>query len=305
MGAFTRTLRAALLGALVGTLGACSTVRNPGEEISDLPPATLPQSLPGDHYVYDDGHIERVQAVSLGGTRWRIANGLGEYVLDADYTLPPSQWRGGGVVAKQLFTASNLSFWPLQAGNSNTIDSQMAVNQDGRTLTYEERWRCEVEGAQRLALAIGVTDTQLVTCTRRSSSGYNTHQQTWYHAPSLAHWVRKIDRTSGAWRHATQRDLVAYRQIPRSLSLAQATRHEVQLQQALETVATGQRYTWQTDAGSGKEVFSLRSELLVLDTFVSQQQLVCRHVTLADQAQPAQALTFCRSDAEWVLSVAG
>jgi hypothetical protein len=298
----TRLTRMIALGPIAAGLVACASVNNPGERIADLPSAALPAPFPGDQYVFDDGYVERVQSISPQGVHWRIGNGLASMVRDADYTLPAYEWATPDQLARQSVVANSRQFWPIQAGSSNTVQTQLAVNNRGVTTTYQEQWRCKVGDSERLTLAIGRIDAQLVTCERRSDSGYHGHSQTWYHAASLGHWVRKIDATQGSWRVWKQRDLVAYRRVPRWLGLAGATQHEAQFQMELERLATGQQASIQTTAADTASAATFTTTLTVNTTFLSQHNTVCRQLSVQDDNTAQRTETFCRMADEWVLS---
>ena len=297
-----RTARIATTATLmVSLLVGCSTIRNPGETIAHLPAAPTPIALPGDHYWFDDGHIERVQRITADGVHWRMGNGEVKQVTDVDYTIPPYEWETPEGLARQTVASSAPSLWPVAAEKSVRHQAQLAINGNGTTSNYAQTWRCEVGDSERLSLPAGPFDTHVITCERRSDSGYHGHTQTWYHAPALGHWVRKLDRTQGTWRTNKQRDLVSYRQVPRWLGLLGASKHEAQLQQSLETLPTGAAADLTTPSPTDpSRIFKTR--LRVERTYVTQRKTICRDTQLQDAEKMTYAATFCRLENEWALS---
>ena len=289
-----------VLGVMLFVTG-CSTVRNPGEPIADLPPAPLPSPLPGDHYLFDDGHIERVQRIAADGVHWQLGGGDTHQIADADYTIPPYEWESPEGIARQTVNSPDPSIWPIVTGKTARHQALLAVRGNGTTTTYAHDWRCRVGDSERLTLPAGQFDTQAVTCVRRSDSGYHGHAQTWYHAPAIGHWVRKLDSTQGSWRMKKQRDLVAYRQVPRWLGLLGASQHESQLQASLERLQTGAEAVITTPSVSQPEL-TFQTRVKIERTYVTQEKKICRDTQFQDADKNTRLATFCRNADQWILS---
>ena len=297
-------MRSALLAwtlcGSIGLLAGCSTVKNPGKDIANLPAASMPTPLPGDHYRYDDGYLERVQRLTIEGVYWRLGNGSGSQVAPPDYTMPSAEWSTPEGVARLTTSSENANFWPIIRGKKNSHQTQLAVNINGAIRTYTEKWLCSVDGSEQLTLPAGTFNVHRINCARRSDSGYYGHAQTWFHAPAIGHWVRKLDATQGSWRINAQRDLVSYRQVPRWLGLTGASQHEADFQHTLEITPTGTITQVRTSSDTKPERL-FETTVAIDQTYVSQDRKVCRKVSMSDNGGPSIDATFCRFQNEWVL----
>ena len=98
-----------------------------------------------------------------------------------------------------------------------------------------------------------------------------------------------------------QRDLVAYRQVPRWLGLLGASQHESQLQASLERLQTGAEAVITTPSVSQPDL-TFQTRVKIERTYVTQEKKICRDTQFQDADENTRLATFCRNADQWILS---
>ncbi len=156
-----------------------------------------PKAETGDVHVYSNGSVEAVIRVDSDRIWWNDADSA-ETPGFVNFLLP--RWQRGGNAPKLPDSAAAVSaLWPISRNAPVTF-----------TTAPQQDWRCQTETPVRLAVPAGVFDTLRISCQRHPPSASEWQRRTWYYAPGLGTYVRRIDRT-GDGRNVAPVDLMAVR----------------------------------------------------------------------------------------------
>lgn len=190
-----------LLGVfLVVSLSGCSTFHQGIQEIPELPPAPLPRYQVGDRVVYDPPHVEEVIAVDGDRVWWR-RDGKTEYLAERNFLLPSIERRSENSAYRYETTITSDESWPLTAGDQwlDYKARKIVEPLPGAERGVEGRERdisCRRAGTARVTVVGGIFDTHRILCDRfRGNREWRPYRE-WYYAPSIGHWVLRIDYTS-------------------------------------------------------------------------------------------------------------
>ena len=90
---------------------------------------------------------------------------------------------------------STSKIWPLRRGRKSTIEYRNVVrgrDNDYRRV-YRQSWRCRVSGTETVTVIGGSFDTYRVDCQRRDGENRRLGRRTWYYAPEIGHYVKRVD----------------------------------------------------------------------------------------------------------------
>jgi len=175
-----------------------------------LSKAHLPDYVPGEYFVYDDGTAALVTEISDGLVTWSYNNDATSKGYP-NFIIPDLTWTSANRSSHGLTTAPPDLLWPLAAGKRGQFDFQQTIShKDGSAPDILSRsWTCAVEGTTRVTVPAGAFDTIVIACNRYSSaSGSWRATRTFYYAPALNHYVIQEDRHHR--RQDTRRELVDY-----------------------------------------------------------------------------------------------
>ncbi|SHO48096.1 hypothetical protein [Desulfopila aestuarii] len=220
-----KSLIAAVVGVAALILSGCAGPNSVGTPLSTsaMAPAPLPAYYPGDSYVYSDGTWEQVEEVNGARVSWVNYQGSPSSG-PADFIYPRSEWqnskRRGERWFKQdtgLFAGSATGLWPLKDGNSTSFNEygrSVAKNGGGLESTYDNYWRCSVDGAKSVSVGAGTFDSWRITCTRYSDDSGSARKRpweyrTWYYAPDVNHWILELRDYTSKGKEDRRKELVA------------------------------------------------------------------------------------------------
>ena len=261
----------------VGTQGALSFVGVPIAPQS-LARAELPQYRTGDKFYYITGTgsnlSHKVVNANAGQVEW-LTNRDRKIVTTQNTLVPDSYLETS---TREYFkTNSNGvdALWPLGVGKSASFSTNITYRfkETGIQKSYQQFWKCNVEGAEQVRVFAGTFDTYVISCNRlsKSSTGRQKMRQTYiYHyAPELGHYVRRETRSRG--QAGKTRELKAVRPSLNMLSDTAARGVRTTFQNALENLKSGEVQTWRDDQ-TGVEV-----SVSPVQTFQAANGKFCRN----------------------------
>lgn len=231
----------------------CQTLPGHITENDDARPliakAGLPDYVPGEYFVYNDGTSVLVMAASKDQVIWKYSNGA-ESKGYPNFIIPELTWTSDNRSSNGRTTAPPDLLWPLALGKRAefTFD-QTIISKDGSPpVQLSRRWDCTVEGAARVSVPAGRFDTVAIGCSRYStSSGSWRATRRFYYAPEIGHYVLREDKRRG--RLDTRRELVAYGFNSTMLPAGEQVELNQTLQAALTKNKDGRAAFWRSQSG--------------------------------------------------------
>jgi hypothetical protein len=247
---------------LVSMLAACGGGHHDDALSVAFPPAPLPMYSVGDSYSFDDGSVDTVTGATDDEVRWRTATGA-RFVTSHDVLLPPLQWDDAARRGRRSYAASSPLF-PLQPGSSMTATATIVQQPDGGgpEMSGQENWQCRVGDAQRIRVAVGLFDTVRVDCAVKEIPSGRYAQRSFFYAPSIGFYVRRIDRIGDAPPRTTQ--LVGWTDGNPPLPDSALRQRVSAIQRAMENQPSGAVVNWQDAtaqvSGSVEPVQTVRAD---------------------------------------------
>ena len=266
--------------AVLGTafaLAGCPSVQMPEIQnfsanigpAPNLQPAQLPTFFPGDKYYYANG--ARDQVVSTDGEMVNMISRSGrKRTYFRNFALPTPYVEGSTKHFYKNTDTSVTALWPLQVGNEVAFTTKgRSISKDSSQISdYTQKWKCNVNGTERIRVMAGEFDTFRVECKRFSSTWKWWETTTYYYAPDVGTYVlrRQFHKKNGE----SVRQLTAVR--PSLHDLSDDTRRNIirTWQMALEYKESGQIASW-TDQAAGVSV-----QVEPLTVFKADSGLFCR-----------------------------
>jgi len=235
-----------------------------------MAPAPLLAFYAGDKYYYSNGARDQVVSVN-GETLNMISRSKRKLANFRNFILPPPYIEGTkGEYYKESDVPTN-ALWPLTIGAKTqfTTKGRTVTKPSGNVSEYYQRWKCEVEGTERIRVLAGEFDTYRVKCQRFSTKGSWWQNRTWNYAPDLGTYVLRRDfYKSGA--KSRIRELTAVRPSLQNepSNVRKAIIHTWQT--ALESKQAGEISSW-TDKATGTSV-----QVEPINTYRAENGLFCR-----------------------------
>lgn len=285
------------LALLVAGCGGGLPARRSAQDGLRLAPAPLPAYGVGDSFAFDDGRTYTVVSVDRDRLTWDAGSGF-RFVGFPDFVAPYLGWTQTDASGRRQSgasepVASSLALWPLKVGNRVSFRSRDTyTGADDRRVSFEQRWRCWVDGTRTITVPAGRFDTFEVICDRHYENDW-AQRIRWFYAPAAGHFVRRID--DYPYRSSFRIDLVAYGPRPTALPPEGELLRTGAVQRALEGNLSEQPLTLRQN-GLEVSVTPLRTVLTAEGSFCREyrQELRARSRTSTQQAFA------CRHpDGEW------
>ena len=142
----------------------------------------------GDVFAWSDGMVETV--VRMGGDRifWRSSDGS-SFNADRNFVLPPSSWDDAAGPGNAKSSVGSGKLWPLP-GLREKFQVSTAGPAGGEAV---HDWSCSFQGRKKLTVPAGTFDTLVLTCERGQAADGDWRYRTWFYAPAVRHYVRRVD----------------------------------------------------------------------------------------------------------------
>ncbi len=208
--------------------------------------ALLPLYETGDVFAWSNGLVETV--IRIGGDRifWRGSDGA-SFNADRNFVMPPSSWDRASGPGSTTVSVDVDKLWPFQQGRRVNF----RVLTTGPSGTESERdWTCLPQGRKKVTVPAGTFDTQVITCGRSAVADDEWRYRTWFYAPAVRHYVRRVDRFSDGTVQAT--GLVAIRPGGKEWPAAARAGLDWAIQDALNEQRIGSRAVWSSTSIQAK-----------------------------------------------------
>lgn len=175
-----------------------------------LAEASLPDYVPGEYYVYDDGTSAVVTDVSDSQVTWKHHNESTSKGYP-NFIIPPLSWDSADQSSEGRTSAPADFLWPLAEGRRGYFYFDQTISpKDGRAPEQIlSNWACTVEGTTRVSVPAGSYDAVVIACERNSSDDqWLGTTRRFFFAPAIGHYVVREDRQLGV--SVARRELVAY-----------------------------------------------------------------------------------------------
>jgi surface antigen len=241
-----------LLSLLLFLSGCQTSGRNPLQTEADqvlLSKTRLPDYVPGEYFVYDDGTSVLVSSVSDGMVTWKHHNGVTSTGYP-NFIIPDLTWSSANRSSAGRTAARPDLLWPPTAGKREQFAfAQTITHKDGRAPEQIDRnWTCTVEGTTRVAVPAGEFNTIVIACRRFSTtSGSWRGTRRFYYAPEVGHYVIREDQHRR--RANTRRELVAHGFNSTVLPQRDQVKLNQTLQAALSKNGDGRASFWRSKSG--------------------------------------------------------
>lgn len=240
--------------ALLATLAGCATIKPDANAALSAP---LPAFAVGDSFIFDDGTIARVVAVTADQVHWQGSDGAA-FVTSRDVLLPAVSWQDRDrTVQRDVKPADGL--FPLRVGSEASFDvvQRARALPDGPEATTREAWRCSVPDAAWVRTGAGWFDTARVVCDIADQTAGTRMERTFYYAPTIGFYVRREERRTdnSGGRSDTTAQLTDYSLGEPPLSDDALSRRAAGLQQALQD-PKGAPLSWADANGEAEGVIT-------------------------------------------------
>ena len=178
--------------------------------------AEAPSYEPGDTFIYSNGSVERYMGEGEGAFLWQTLSGR-VFVRDPNFFVPILSWQTTTTRGERILTGHPERVWPLGDRHraSFTVAGDIDLREedeswDDATAHREvQQWRCRVGAREHLTVPAGDFDAFPIVCDRFSATTMRVlRRQTWYYAPDVGHYIRRVDVSFSSGEERT-RDLLA------------------------------------------------------------------------------------------------
>ncbi len=158
-------------------------------------PAALPRYEAGQTFVFDNGRVERVHAVSGSRITWAARSGR-TYERSVNPIVPILNWSFRGQQGARTVQGDPDRLWPLRPGASAQFRTvNVTRDERGRQRRSMHLWTCRVRPAETVALRVGAVQAVPIVCDRYSPSTMRVLERiTWHWSDEIGHYVRREAR---------------------------------------------------------------------------------------------------------------
>ena len=286
------------------TLQGCSwNTYDHGDEISTKIVAHLPSYSVNDVFIFTNKYIERVAGIKGDVIDWDVAGGAYSYKAYNNFTLPKISWETITKIGSNKMDIPNKTvLWPLTPDEDYRL--QLTKSIDKKNVRWSNRfwfqeWVCETNDPRRITVPAGTFNTVPITCDLRSTGGTTIRTKTWYYAPAIGHYVKRVVKTPQRINRVgkiKEYELTGYIPAFTGIPKTEIRSAEEHLQASLEKLQSGSNSTWES---ADKKTTRLIS---ILGTFETKGKKFCRNVAFKVNS-PAQSKSyttiFCRDEDAW------
>jgi len=178
--------------------------------------APAPTYEVGDTFIFSNGAVERFVGEGTEGLNWQTLSGR-SYVRDRNFFVPILAWETSTTRGTRSLSGNPGRVWTLAARRraSFTVAGEVEIREgddewaDATSHREVQHWRCRAGAMEHTTVPAGAFDTFPIVCDRYSASSMRVlRRQTWYYAPDVGHYIRRVD-VSFSSGDESSRDLLA------------------------------------------------------------------------------------------------
>lgn len=164
----------------------------------------LPQYELTDTFIYDNGRVEQLVAMSGDKLTWSAFEGR-QYVRDRNFVVPLLHWETVESKGTRQVSPEAASLWPLKPGNTARFrvltDVTVQVKEGAaRHRRRAELWSCRVLPPASITVPAGSFEALEIRCEQFSSRSMRIlSEERWYYSEEVGHYVSRkwVDLSSG------------------------------------------------------------------------------------------------------------
>jgi hypothetical protein len=163
-----------------------------------------PQYELADTFIYDNGRVEQLVAMSGDRLTWSAFEGR-QYVRDRNFVVPLLDWETVESKGSRRVSSEAGSLWPLEPGKTVrfrvltdvTVQAKEGANRRRRR---SELWSCRVLPAASITVPAGSFAALEIRCEQFSSRTMRIlSEERWYYSEEVGHYVSRkwVDLSTG------------------------------------------------------------------------------------------------------------
>lgn len=153
----------------------------------------VPALLPGDAFVYSDGHVEQMRGVKRGTVEW---GGLSKrsHWRPLHPILPITAWSSGRGEGRRTIIGTPDDLWPIGTRRSThfRVVTEVRQRNSENWVRDVEHWTCRVGNSRLVTVQAGTFRATHIGCDRHSPTTMRLlERHEWDYAPELGHHIRR------------------------------------------------------------------------------------------------------------------
>lgn len=155
----------------------------------------LPHYESGQTFIFDNGRVERVEAVRGDRVIWAARSGR-TYERSVNPVVPILRWTFRGQAGARDVRGDPHRLWPLRAGASVQFQTINTTREDSKSSRRSlHLWTCRVRAIETVSLRTGPIKAIPIQCDRFSAGTMRVLERiTWHYSPEVGHYVRREAR---------------------------------------------------------------------------------------------------------------
>jgi hypothetical protein len=166
--------------------------------------ASLPQYEVPDTFIYDNGRVEQLVAVSGDRLTWSAFEGR-QYVRDRNFVVPLLHWETVESIGSRRASPEAGALWPLKPGNAVRFrvltDVTVKVKEGAdRHRRRTELWSCRVLPAAAITVPAGSFEALEIRCEEFSPRTMRVlNEERWFYSEEVGHYIARkwVDLSTG------------------------------------------------------------------------------------------------------------
>jgi hypothetical protein len=166
--------------------------------------APLPQYQLQDTFIYDNGRVEQLVAVSGDTLTWSAFEGR-QYERDRNFIIPLLHWKTVESSGTRQVSPQARSLWPLAPGKTARFrvltDANVQLKEgSSRRRRRTDLWSCRVLAPAPITVPAGTFEAHEIRCERFSPRTMRViSEERWHYSEELGHYISRswVDLSTG------------------------------------------------------------------------------------------------------------
>lgn len=153
----------------------------------------VPALMPGDAFVYSDGHVEQVRDIRRRTVEWRGLSKRSHW-RPMHPVLPITTWTSGRGEGRRTIIGTPEEMWPIGSRRRThfRVVTEVRTRNTENWVRDVEHWTCKVGNSGVVRVKAGSFAATHISCDRHSPTTMRLlERQEWDYAPELGHHVRR------------------------------------------------------------------------------------------------------------------